>query len=273
MPRLRGPSRGICTGSSDVRSAPGATGALTALACAAGLVAGLAATGCATLTPPVDFDGTAPRETSTTARSDGLSIAPVAGRPSGLVLELGADSPPAPEGKLLIRRGRGDSATTLRSVSVDARVVERLAGRGIQFVDRSPPTSDSVTYRLVYRRDDGSPDRRVELELPWGKTPRKPQALEATAPSNRAVEVRWSPTSLPAVVYRRNVTAGREQGRPVAVLHEGHGGTFVDREVRPGDVYAYRVAVARRHPGFLQRGPRSRAFYVSVPGSENESKN
>lgn len=259
MPRLPGPSRGISTGSSE-SAAASATGALAGLAVLAGLVCG----GCASLSPPVAFDTERPTRPQPGASRDGLSVAPVEGRPSGLVLQLGADAPLADEGTLEIQRGRGDSTTTLRRLSLDDRIAERLAGRGLRFVDRSPPSAERLTYRVVQRRD-GSTERRVVLDVPWGESPSEPEELDASAASTRAVEVRWTPSTSPAVLFRRNVTAGQQEVRRVATVAGSQGGTFLDRDVRPGAVYAYRVAVARRHPGFLQLGPRSRTFYVSVP--------
>jgi hypothetical protein len=85
------------------------------------------------------------------------------------------------------------------------------------------------------------------------------------------IEVYWHHTrALPVIVLRRDLVA-RGGYRRVGLVEAGAAGVFLDRGVRPGGVYAYRIAYARRADGTLFFGEPTPEYFVTVPGDEDRS--
>lgn len=238
----------------------------------AALLALLFTAGCATFGPPVSFsDDHQSRQRSSASRS--LSVRPVEGRPDGLVLELVIDFEPQPGSRLVVRRHLDDGdPRTLRTIELDAERARRARKEGIEFIDRSVESGSELHYRIAYfapRRSSGDadrPDRRSEpLTVEWSSPPPRPERLTARADTPRAVELRWEPGETGALIFRRDVLRRSTNTQRIATLRAGERGVLLDRDVRSGGVYAYRVALAHEHLSYTQYGPPSEAVYISVP--------
>jgi hypothetical protein len=238
------------------------------------LVLGLGAWACGTLDPPIDIE---PVDSSPggSGAIRLLEIEAVEGRPQGLLLRITArrslDSLPS-DRRLELRRIRHDTEPeTLQSVSLEPDVLERLASEeGLTVMDRSLSPGE-VSYRVRLGADESSDDAAstrplsAPLHLRWRKPPPRPTSIRTASTMPVAVEIRWHPHSEGALVFRRDVLTSDSTLRPVAVLGPDRADRFVDRDVRPGGVYAYRVALSTSSGAFTQYGRPSRMLYVSVP--------
>lgn len=237
---------------------------------AATALAAVCAAGCATLSPPVSVSAATDRSNAPrTTSSSELELDPVEGRPGALVLRLKSSFEPPPESRLEVRRrvGRG-SAQTIRTVELSSDLSTQLAEKGVEFIDRSVEPGPPLRYRLLYfeSAEADTPDARSAiLTVDWKEPPPRPKDVRAHADTSRAVELRWKPPNFGALVFRRNVLKREAATRRIATVGPSMNGTFVDRDVVPGAVYTYRVALSIEHEEFTQYGPPSEPLYVSVP--------
>ncbi len=224
--------------------------------------------GCAALRAPVAFDAPAeeqaPEETA-------LSIEAVEGRPQGLVLRLSCDCELPDDGWLELMRGQQDGKVEVfRRVRLRGRLRAAVRGDGIEFMDRAVEAGQRVGYRLRLRSADADESSAIlatssPLWMTWHKPPPKPEEVRADSRIAGSVELAWAPVHLDgALVFRRDVldpNAGTERiSRPDA----GARGLFIDRDLDPGGVYAYRVALFLDRAGLIQYGPPSEEIYVTV---------
>lgn len=240
------------------------------------LIAGLSALvgapfcGCGTLAAPIEFQSLEQdRSEPESARDSELELEPVEGRPGALVLKLTASFSPDPESRLEIRR-RVDGAPpeTIRTVESSRKISARIADGGVEFIDRDVEPDRILRYRLLYfaPSDRENPEKRSSVvRVEWKSPPRPPENVRAHADSPRTVELRWEPPTSGALVFRRNVLDEEGGTRRIASLDPVFGGVLVDRDVEPGAVYAYRIALSLENDGFLQYGPVSEPLYVAVP--------
>ena len=242
-------------------------GSPTAARAAATLsVAAVLAASCASLAPPVAVE-----TTSRPAQDDRrpLRISAVEGRPDGLVLQL-ESTLEADTGRLQLRRKIADGPSeVIQTISVSQKFKRRLHGEGLTFIDRSVVAGAAHRYQLVYLppRAEKAKHSSKLLTLTWREPPPPPTGVKAGVPTREAVELSWRPDRQGAMVFRRNVLEEGAPTRRLADLDPGSRGRYVDRDVEPGGVYTYRVALARRNDGFTQYGPPSEPLYVSVPQS------
>ena len=231
----------------------------------AGLLCALSP-GCGTLAAPVTIAPTSETARPGAPAEAGLSVQPVEGRPQGLLLRLTTDFQPDPASRLELRRRVGDApAETLRTIEVGGEVAERLTGEGLDFLDRSVTPAKRHVYQLVYRPETDAPRASAPLTVTWQPPPAAPTALHAFADTPAAVELNWRASAPGALLFRRDVLDKNQETRRIAHLGPSAGGRYVDRDVEPGGVYAYRIALARPNEGFTQYGPPSEPLYVSVP--------
>jgi hypothetical protein len=236
------------------------------------LLAGLLCTlspGCGTLAAPVNIAPTSQTTPPGAAAEAALAIQPAEGRPQGLLLRLTTDFQPDPGSRLELRRRVGDAPPeTLRTIAVGGEVAGRLTGEGLDFLDRSVAPGRLHVYQLVYRPKSDERRTSAPLTVTWQKPPATPTGLHAFADTPVAVELNWRASAPGALVFRRNVLDKNAKTRRIAHLGPSAGGRYVDRDVEPGGVYAYRIALARPGEGFTQYGPPSEPLYVSVPGDK-----
>lgn len=231
------------------------------------------AVACGSFIPPVQFSAGADPDRTASAPPD-LSLQPVEGRPDGLVLELNVGFEPESGSRLVVERRRRDASKVLKSIELDGDLARRIPETGIEFIDRSVRPGPPHHYRLSYYApgrtpgDGGDPDRISAVRtLEWREPPPRPEEVTARADFSRAVELRWQTEGNGALVFRRNVLEGSAGPKRLASFDSGRRGVLLDRDVRPGAVYAYRVALAAEYDEITQYGPPSESLYVSVPDS------
>ncbi len=230
----------------------------------AGFLAGAA--GCAALDAPVHVDVSEAPATQTHA----LHIEPVEGRPNGLVLRFSCTcSPPEDAWLEVLRRQGADDAQIYRSVRLSEELSARLTGEGFQFLDRSiTPQPTYYQLRLRASRDDTPADVLAESSpvlVRWQKPPTQPAAVRATSVVSGAVELRWqAPPGAGALIFRRNVLDPNAPLERLSRVGPAANGLFVDRQLEPAGVYAYRVALAIQTDTTVQFGRPSDEIYVTV---------
>ena len=196
------------------------------------------------------------------------------GRPDGLRLVLRSDVAVRPGSSLTLMRTVDDAASApYEQVDVDRRIAAALADPGVEFVDREMTPGGHYAYRLSLEDPGGGVKTSAPVEVAWRRPPGRPAHLAAVAPTSAGVEVRWdAKPHLGALVFRRDVLDRSARPRRRAELGAGCDGIFFDRDVEPGGVYAYRVALARFDGGVVQYGTPSEEVYVTVPGEEGKQR-
>lgn len=233
---------------------------VTALVTAAFVVAA----GCATLRPPVQFDSRSPTESTSAVE---LSVRE--GRPNGLLLELALRDEVSESARALqlLRAEAGMEPQIYREIRLDEALLEALRTDGVEFLDRNVAAGVLVRYQL---RLVGSEDQPLAysklLRLTWKAPPRRARGLTGEASTPSTVELRWSsPPTHGAVIFRRNVLRDDSTPERIADIGPDSAGVFVDTDVQPGVVYAYRISLAVDRGEFLQLAPPSEPVYVDVP--------
>lgn len=243
------------------------------------LAAGLATVlsiSCGTLAPPVSVDSTSRTSTDNNKK---LSVEAVEGRPQGLLLRLRSNRPLASGGKLEVHRRVGDrKPTVIRTIELSDEFTGRLRQGNLQFLDRAVVADKPLDYRLLYTPPEahgGTPEGRRHqsrvLTLSWNEPPPTPDSVDVTMTGSRAVELRWKPRTSGVLIFRRNVLKEGAKTRRIARLGPAAHGVFVDRDIRPQGVYAYRIALAIERETFVQFGPPSEPVYVSVDGNSQHN--
>lgn len=171
----------------------------------------------------------------------------------------------------------GERARPLRRARLDERIHRALTAEGFEFLDRAVTPGSTFRYQVRLRSADGNAEPADTLAaadsptIRWRKPPAKPDSTAVTSPLPGLVEVTWELNAdFGALVFRRNVLASEEGPERLAQLQPGARGTFVDRNVEPGGVYAYRVAMAYVGEHIVQFGPPSEEVYVTVAASLTE---
>lgn len=195
----------------------------------------------------------------------------VEGRPNGVVLRLRTDV----EGisALELYRAVGDGeAQLLQELAVDEQLAQALS-RGVELVDPNVRPNTLHQYQLVLVRDGEVLEASAVLDVEWSPPPPPILEFRAAATLTDAVELRWeAPAEYGAVVFRRDVLADGPFER-LRELDASCRGAFVDRDVRPGGVWSYRVALSRVNVGgFHQYGPPSEEVYASTPVEPSETR-
>jgi hypothetical protein len=218
--------------------------------------------GCASLQPPVDFDTTAP-ETDAPIR---LEV--VEGRPNGLLLKLHMTAQvPEAASLQLLRAEAGADADVYREVVLDEPLRGALRTDGVEFFDRNVARGLVTRYqlRLVDQEERVLAYSRL-VRVAWHPPPARPRDLTGRATTPETVELRWeSPPGHGAIVFRRNVLVEGSTPQRIAAVGPDSAGLFVDTDVAPGVVYAYRISLALHSGSVVQLGSPSEPIYVDVP--------
>ena len=210
---------------------------------------------CAAFEAPVRVEATRPVDEVTTT----LRI--VEGRPRSIVLEISAVA--EPESHLEIYRRVGEADYELyESVKLD----ERLAGAltdGMQYIDRAP-TKGSLTYVAAIV----TPERVLEstpYTLQWNAITAPPDHVSGRALSSTTAELDWRGSASSALIFRRDVLKPGDTPKRLATVGPTAGQRFIDHELTPGGVYAYRISAAVEREGWVQFGPPGEELYVTLP--------
>lgn len=237
------------------------------------MLAVLWATGCGAMRPPLEF---APADATPPAP---LTIAAVEGRPDALLLRVEAAQSAEPAAGwtghwLVIARQTGQApAQVLQRVELTGEIARRLVGGGLEILDRGlpdQPTRLRYGVRIEAPVTDERPARVVAesaaAALAWRPALAAPTGVQATSHLPGSVELSWqaSADADGAVVFRRDVLAADGRPERIAELGASARGSFVDRRLRPGGVYAYRIAQARRVDGVVLYGRPSGEHFVTV---------
>ncbi|MFW5966221.1 MAG: hypothetical protein ACOCV2_01830 [Persicimonas sp.] len=251
---------------------PANIGLTTLLTCAALLAA------CAALEPPVQFE-TRQSSSDDSDQKRALTIEPVEGRPEGLVMRFAATDRIPREGFLEVWRSADEKrAAPLRRVRLDDELYAALVADGFDFLDRAVTPGHAFEYQLRIRHiEDGEPgpvtasSRPVGLD--WEEPPAPPESVTAASSLPGVVELSWEaepPRGM--LVFRRDVLDSDAKPRRLTRVARGAHNRFIDRDVEPGGVYAYRVASARDRADIVQFGRPSSEVYVTVSASPGDGR-
>ena len=223
----------------------------------------VAASGCATLRAPVEF------ESQTTEETPPLTLNAVEGRPDGLLLRIESREPIEPDAASLhlMRAATGEKPQIYRDIELGEQFRRAIVTEGLEFLERNLAPDQHVRYQLRLLDESGavlSYSNRVDVR--WKEPPPRPANVTAQATTSNTVELRWDARrNLGAVVFRRNVLDDDSKLERIGQVGPNSSGLFVDRDAGAGVVYAYRVSLALRAGELTQFGPPSEAVYVDVP--------
>jgi hypothetical protein len=210
---------------------------------------------CATLVPLVQTEPEPPAPTPTTPPA--LSVEAMEGRPNGMLLRLRI-APGLPDGtRLSLWRLRSpddpDGAPLLeQTLEADGQRRAALEGEGLGVLDAQPGADGELIY---YTLRAASPAQQAMISSPplalrWHDPAPAPGALRAMADLPGVVELRWAHApGCQTLIFRRELDSDDPRPARIAQLPEPHGGTFIDRDIHPGAVYAYRLACVLTPPG------------------------
>lgn len=234
---------------------------------------------CAALEPPIQFE---PRKSTSdeAQKSSPLNIEPIEGRPEGLVMRFVATGQIPKEGYLEVWRSvDAERATPLRRVRLQEDLHAKLAADGFDFLDRAVTPEHTFEYQLRIRAldDEGEPGPIKASSRPvgvdWVSPPSPPESVAAASHLPGVVELNWKTDSPEGtLVFRRDVLDSDAKPRRLTRVGRGAHNRFVDRDVEPGGVYAYRVATARDRADIVQFGRPSSEVYVTVSASPGDGR-
>lgn len=221
-------------------------------------------TSCASLRPLAQ----APAPDSGSALPSAIELRAVEGRPQGLVLRLTSAMEELDRVELYRVVG-ASKPELLESIEVDASVQTALA-RGVEIIDGAMTPGSAHAYQAVAVADGALAAESAIVDVEWRDPPARPTTVRARAPLPDAVELSWVAChGCGAMIFRRDVLADGPFER-LAAIAAGRAPLFVDRDVRPGGVWSYRVALAKEAEkgGLVQYGPLSEEVYASTPVDE-----
>ena len=129
-------------------------------------------------------------------------------------------------------------------------VFQRLTRRGVEIVDGAMRPGSAHAYQIVAIADGAPAAESAVVDVAWQDPPPPPSAVRARAPLPRAVELSWvACDGCGAMIFRRDVLSDGPFER-VAAVAAGRAPLYVDRDVRPGGVWSYRVALAKQAGAF-----------------------
>lgn len=204
--------------------------------------------------------------------SSSLTIIPVEGRPKSVLLKIQWIGTESFTHLVLYRVVPDKEPIALHTLQFSPQIQEQLR-TGVVLSD---PTVElgSNTYAAVLMRGDNAVDV-AELVFDWNEAAPPPNVSYALI--HHQVVLKWdSPRTYGAVVFRRDLLT--EQGLVrIADLQPSHHGFFVDANVLPEGVYAYRVALMETPtvnggPATFPRfGSPSEELYVTVDQTMTDS--
>jgi len=212
-------------------------------------------TGCAALHPPLD----AP------PGSDPLSMAPLRADPDGLTLQFGAERvDPDIDHTLQIWRRTPHSDWSLRqSIDVDHDLADALRESDVRWTDNLDDEPRQLQYRLRLVGDDRQ-EHSAPFDVDW------PGHLAAPSPGAEfddtgSIRIQWEHhRPLEARILRRDVISD-DEFTPVAIVDAAAGGGFIDGDIRPDTVYAYRIQFVDRRRPIPLFSQWTEPLYVSIP--------
>ncbi len=210
--------------------------------------------GCASLNalPPAMevADGAAP----------GFELRAVEGQPSGLLLAVAAST----EGVDVVELYRlADGGEPVLLHTFDSDENSGALEAGVELLDNEVLRGGAFTYQLLGVTGDTVVARSEALYVEWNP-PRPVENLTAEAHVSSAVQIEWKTEGeCGAVIFRRDVLGEGPFQRHAAVASPST--NWVDRDVRPGGVWSYRVAPFVEVDGVRFFGEASEEVYASPP--------
>ena len=190
-------------------------------------------------------------------------------RPSGVLLlfhsEESARDPSWTRVELLRSRD-GEQAIVLQEIVLDEAMRERMLEGGISLLDTGLTPGSRYTYllRFLGEKEDAEAASKP-IAISWQEPPAPPGEPKAMALDTTLVELSWQPLQGWGVaVFRRDVLERPPRIERVGNLPLEHASTYLDRTVKPGKVYAYRIAYVRMESGVPIYGAPSGEFYVKT---------
>lgn len=188
--------------------------------------------GCASFKPVV----TTPQQTS--VESAPLTVVPIEGRPQSVLLKIQWLSPEPFTHLVLYRLIPDADPIALHTLQYTPQIVEQLQ-QGLVLLD--PTIEPGPSHYTTVVMDGESILEVAHSQFEWSHAPSAPSVRHSII--DHKVVLNWdSPKTYGAVVFRRDLLT--EEGLiRIADLQSSHHGFFVDSNVNPEGVYAYRVAL------------------------------
>ena len=206
--------------------------------------------GCAARVPIVTSTRPAPQADE--AAQPALSVELMEGRPNGLLLRLRVSPAlklPA-DARLSLWRLRSlddEEGVPLLEQAFEADGPRRAAleGEGLGVLDAQPGAPDTPIIYIL-RVAPPAPELMLAsapLTTRWRAPAAAPGALRALADLPGIIEISWrSQPGCQTLIFRRVIDSDDPRPARIAQLPASADGVFVDRDVAPGAVYAYRLA-------------------------------
>lgn len=200
-----------------------------------------------------------------------VQISAVEARPNGLLLQLNAHilPPQLKSAKAIIYKRKDDEDLhILQELTLDEQLAARLKEtRGVRLLDKSmtPNTRYSYTFEM-HSPTFKKPQRSTRLDWHWDEVLKAPKGLVARADVPPFVELTWAhKKEWGVVIFRRNVLQGERRPKLLPWVFAQTQGLYLDRTIRPGHIYAYRLGYARKKQGVMIYGHLTQELFVTVP--------
>lgn len=249
-----------------------------------GLVFVYAITFCATL-PFVGCGATGPvvqtrvepeLETAQAHAQTPLELRLIEGRPTGLLLSMGASAKlsTSPTATLaLMRQLNNKEPITLHTLAITDELWQGLlATGGLQLVDQQLEPGSRYHYWLELNDQARAPRTSAKASITWPALVPTPSDLTIHVETRQAsVELSWASQGADgAVIFRREIGGDPSAQRLTrhALVTPAQDHLYVDADVKPGGVYAYRIAMASFVDDIPCFGVPGAERFVNVPDVE-----
>lgn len=218
-----------------------------------------------------DADGA---ETPKRAAQAQLQLRLLEGRPTGLLLSMSAEAKlkHSPVATLaLMRQLNNQEPITLHTLAITDELWQGLLSEdGLGLVDQQLEPGGRYRYWLALLDQGGaSSAKSQEVAITWPKPAPQPGELSVHVESRQAsVELSWASQGADGAIIFRRELGGQAPIRRLALVTPSQDHLYVDADVKPGGVYAYRIALASFVDGVPCFGPAGAERFVNVPELE-----
>lgn len=203
-----------------------------------------------------------------------LKLRLIEGRPTGLLLSMSADAKlkRSPVATLALMRQLNDQAPiTLHTQAITDELWQGLLSEdGLVLVDQQLEPAGRYRYWLVLADQGGAwTARSEEAAITWPAPAPQPGELSVHVETRQAsVELSWAPQGADGAIIFRRALGGQAPTKRLALVTPSQDHLYVDADVKPGGVYAYRIALASFVDGVPCFGPAGAERFVNVPELE-----
>lgn len=205
-----------------------------------------------------------------------LELRLIEGRPTGLLLSMGAHAKlnTSPTATLaLVRQLNDEEPITLHTLAITDELWQGLLAQGgLQLVDQQLEPGSRYHYWLELSDQARAARASAKASITWPARVPAPSDLTIHVETRQAsVELSWAAQGADgAVIFRREI-GGDSSGQRLtrhALVTPAQDHLYVDADVKPGGVYAYRIAMASFVDDIPCFGAPGAERFVNVPDVE-----